>query len=227
MSLIFGWRGRGPGGLRGSRRRRCRCSRHSGPRWRSLLAVLAASWSPSPSPFYPSCAPPPSSLPPPFSFTSFLAPANTHCTHRSGQPRLLRAVQALGCGLEDGVALGKNGSKNGKGKATAKAKGGGKWEIELDCLVGLSSCPVGCRMGLMCLFSLLAFFSFVDPISRIPDAPPSRLRLIRFSRQSSLRIDPPLANAYIDLLNRNLHTALARGVPPLRRGARKGTAGVA
>ncbi|KAJ7907571.1 hypothetical protein B0H13DRAFT_691553 [Mycena leptocephala] len=51
----------------------------------------------------------------------------------SGQPRLLRAVQALGCGLEDGVVPGKNGSKKGKGKATAKAKGG-KWEIELDCL---------------------------------------------------------------------------------------------
>jgi hypothetical protein len=118
-----------------------------------------------------------------FSFTSFLISMThtlTYPSHRSGQPRLLRAVQALGCGLEDGVALGKNGSKNAKGKATAKAKGGGKWEIELDCLVGLSSGPVGCRMELMCLFSLLAF-SFVDPISRIPDAPPSRLRLIRSS----------------------------------------------
>ncbi|KAJ6503189.1 hypothetical protein C8R47DRAFT_1067294 [Mycena vitilis] len=45
----------------------------------------------------------------------------------TGQPRLLRAVQALGCSLEDSPASAKN-----KGKA--KAKSGGKWEVELDCL---------------------------------------------------------------------------------------------
>ncbi|KAJ7618173.1 hypothetical protein DFH06DRAFT_1306728 [Mycena polygramma] len=46
----------------------------------------------------------------------------------TGQPRLLRAVQALGCSLEDSPAAGKS---KAKGKARAK---GGKWEVELDCL---------------------------------------------------------------------------------------------
>ncbi|KAF8202034.1 hypothetical protein K438DRAFT_2015408 [Mycena galopus ATCC 62051] len=61
----------------------------------------------------------------------------------TGQPRLMRAVQGLGCGLEDleagafdvkgGKGKGKAGGsrKNGKGKGKEK---GGKWAMELDCL---------------------------------------------------------------------------------------------
>ncbi|KAJ6536854.1 hypothetical protein B0H19DRAFT_1240713 [Mycena capillaripes] len=49
----------------------------------------------------------------------------------TAQPRLLRAVLALGCGLED-VGGGASKAKGAKGKA--KAKGGAKWELELDCL---------------------------------------------------------------------------------------------
>ncbi|KAF7344187.1 hypothetical protein MVEN_01709100 [Mycena venus] len=70
-----------------------------------------------------------------FSLADFLAP------YRTGQTRLLRAVQALGCSLEDGVVAGGSGkSKKAKGKAKAKVKTGGKWEIELDCLVRFPCC---------------------------------------------------------------------------------------
>ncbi|KAF7340590.1 hypothetical protein MSAN_02130500 [Mycena sanguinolenta] len=51
----------------------------------------------------------------------------------TGQLRLMRAVQALGCSLEDLEGGAKN-AKPKKGKGKAKAKGGEKWEVELDCL---------------------------------------------------------------------------------------------
>lgn len=68
--------------------------------------------------------------------------------HGNAQPRLLRAVLALGCALEEGVAIGvsdpnpeaKRSSIASKGKPktqspTRKAKGKvEKWELELDCL---------------------------------------------------------------------------------------------
>ncbi|KAJ6460009.1 tyrosyl-DNA phosphodiesterase-domain-containing protein [Mycena sanguinolenta] len=50
----------------------------------------------------------------------------------TGQLRLMRAVQTLGCSLEDL----ENAASKGKGKGRAKTKGkrADKWEVELDCL---------------------------------------------------------------------------------------------
>ncbi|KAJ7816941.1 hypothetical protein B0H14DRAFT_3877662 [Mycena olivaceomarginata] len=50
----------------------------------------------------------------------------------TGKTRLLRAVQGLGCSLEDGSVVGGNSKAKG-GAAKGKTKAG-KWELELDCL---------------------------------------------------------------------------------------------
>ncbi|KAK7055265.1 tyrosyl-DNA phosphodiesterase-domain-containing protein [Favolaschia claudopus] len=53
----------------------------------------------------------------------------------TGKSRLLRAIQSLGCSLEDGAAVkGGKSSTTVKGKSKAKAPAKDKWEIELDCL---------------------------------------------------------------------------------------------